>query len=234
MNKLIRLAGVAAVLASVAVPGASASERHAAAVPSVLTCAGHTVVKPTSYVLACADANAYFEAIHWKTWGSTSATASATFVQNDCAPTCVAGKFVKYPAQLTLAAPVHTTHGLLFSTIRYRYTVSASTTLPLRTLSEVSAPATRPKCSTDPEVAAAYVIPPPPFSVRSLVVQRTAMPASEPKGRGPEYKRLYRVVFSVVRGNAVLPAGHRFTQFAYVGRASTSAKWCFVKGGSGP
>ena len=60
------------------------------------------------------------------------------------------------------------------------------------------------------------------------------MPASEPKGRGQNFKRLYRVSFYVVDGNAVLAAGHRYTQFAYVGRKSTRTAWCFLKGGSGP
>ena len=92
----------------------------------------------------------------------------------------------------------------------------------------------QPRCSASPEVAAKYVIPPPPFRVRTVTVQRMAMPPGEPKGKGPNFKRLYRVSFYVVEGNAVLPAGHRYTQFAYVSRQSTRAAWCFLKGGSGP
>jgi hypothetical protein len=111
--------------------------------PAVLTCSGKVVVKPVSYVLACADANTYFDAIRWTTWGGTSAAGSATFVQNNCAPTCAAGKFVKYPARLTFLAPKATKLGLLFSVVRYRYTVSASTGLPLTTLSSSTAPRNR-------------------------------------------------------------------------------------------
>jgi hypothetical protein len=104
------------------------------AVPSVLTCAGKKVVKPASYVLACADANAYFSSVHWLSWGRASATATATLVQNNCAPTCAAGKFIRYPAKLSLSKPKMTKLGLLFSVVNYSYTVSQSTALPLTTL----------------------------------------------------------------------------------------------------
>jgi hypothetical protein len=235
MRRLFGLAAI--VLATLGVSAAAdvpTSQAGDQPPPSVLTCAGKTVIKPASYVLTCADANTYFNSIHWLSWTSTSATATATFVQNDCLPTCAQGKFVKYPARLTLSQPKSTKLGLLFSEIHYSYTVTASTSLPLTTLSSVQPTATRPKCSNDPKVAAQYVIPPPPFTVSAVVVQHMAMPASEPKGNGPNFKRLYTVSFDVVRGNPVLPAGHRYTQFAYVSRASTNAAWCFLKGGSGP
>jgi hypothetical protein len=136
-----RLFGVTAVvIATVGISTAAAAPTaHAGkqAVPSVLTCAGKAVVKPTSYVLACADANAYFNSVHWTSWTSSSASATATFVQNNCAPTCADGKFIKYPAKLTVSQPKPTKLGLLFSVIGYSYTVSGSTTLPLTTLSGV-------------------------------------------------------------------------------------------------
>jgi hypothetical protein len=185
-------------------------------------------------VLACADANTYFNAIHWSSWTSSSAKATATFVENNCAPTCAAGKFVKDPATLALSQPKPTKLGLLFSVISYSYRVSASTTLPLTTLAGTAPAQGGPRCSADPEVAARYIIPPPLFKVSAVTVDRATMPASEPKGRGPDFKRLYRVGFDVVRVNAVLEAGHRYTQFAYVSRTSTNAQWCFLKGGSGP
>jgi len=104
------------------------------AIPFVLTCGGKTVIKPSSYVLACADANTYFNSVHWTSWASNSATATATFVENNCAPTCAEGKFLKYPAKLVLSQPRSTKLGLLFSVVKYSYTVSASTTLPLTRL----------------------------------------------------------------------------------------------------
>lgn len=130
------LAAAALPLAALAAPPALAATAAGTgtAPPRVLTCAGKPVVKPSSYVLTCADAYTYFDAIHWTTWGPTSATATATYVQNTCTPTCVAGHFVRYPATLTLSEPEKTTYGELFSAIHYTYSVSASTTLPLKPL----------------------------------------------------------------------------------------------------
>lgn len=108
------------------------------ALPRVMTCAGTTVVRPSSYVLACADDYTYFVKIHWTTWSTASATARATFVQNNCTPTCVTGHFVKYPARLTFSEPKKTRYGRLFSKIDYHYTISVSSTLPLEPLSAVT------------------------------------------------------------------------------------------------
>jgi hypothetical protein len=94
--------------------------------------------------------------------------------------------------------------------------------------------AARVRCSADPLVAAEFIVPPPPFKARGIVVRRWRLPPQEPPGRGPRYKRLYLVTFFVVKGNAVLPRGHRYSQFAYVARKTVTAPWCFLKGGSGP
>jgi len=98
----------------------------------------------------------------------------------------------------------------------------------------VQAPASRARCSPIPQVAARYIVPPAPFVGRIISVKRQPLPASEPAGGGSNFKRLYEVTFYAVKGNAVLPSGHRYTEFAYVARKSTSAPWCFRKGGSGP
>jgi hypothetical protein len=116
---------------------ASLASSSSTPVPSVLTCAGKKAIKPSNYVLACADANTYFNSIHWTSWTKTSATATAVFVQNNCVPTCAEGKFIKYPAKLTLSKPKTTKLGVLFSVVHYSFTVSRSTTLPLTTLSSL-------------------------------------------------------------------------------------------------
>jgi hypothetical protein len=90
------------------------------------------------------------------------------------------------------------------------------------------------RCSSSPAAAARLIVPPPPFVGRVGRIVQRPIPAFEPKGRGPAYKRLYLVSFYAVKGNAVLPTGHTYHQFAYVSRARTSAPWCFLKGGSGP
>ena len=91
-----------------------------------------------------------------------------------------------------------------------------------------------PRCSTLPQRAALYVVPRPPFVARVLTVRRRPIPPFESKDGGPALKRLYSVRFYAVHGNAVLPTGHAYDQFAYVVRRSRAAPWCFLKGGSGP
>ena len=90
------------------------------------------------------------------------------------------------------------------------------------------------RCDASPAVAARFIVPPLPFGARLISVRRHDLPSFEPVGRGPAYKRLYLVTFYASKGNAVLPTGHSYSQFAYVVRASTREPWCFVKGGSGP
>jgi len=135
MSRIVGSTAMIITAISLGLVGAAvASQAASASTPSVLTCAGKVVMRPTSYVLACADANTYFNSIKWTTWGKTTATATATFVQNNCEPDCAAGKFISYPATLKLSKPKSTKLGLLFSAINYTYETSESTTLPLTKL----------------------------------------------------------------------------------------------------
>jgi hypothetical protein len=61
------------------------------AVPVVIACINKTQVRPNSYILPCADGNAYLHSLSWTAWGSSSALASGTYTFNDCIPTCVSG-----------------------------------------------------------------------------------------------------------------------------------------------
>ena len=131
MRRLLLLVTVISV-GFLGAAGASGVKR--VTIPSVLTCAGKVVIRPASYVLACADGNSYFDSIKWTTWGTTSATGAATFVENNCEPDCAAGKFIDYPATLRLSKPKSTKLGLLFGSVNYTYDVSESTTLPLTKL----------------------------------------------------------------------------------------------------
>ena len=73
------------------------------------TC-GPLLSKPTSLVLACADANYSLDRIAWRGWGAASATGKATARANDCKPYCAAGHFHSYP--VTVAATQLTHCGL--------------------------------------------------------------------------------------------------------------------------
>jgi hypothetical protein len=135
MGRIVAWTAIVITAISLGFAGAAgASQTGSTNTPSVLTCAGKVVVRPTSYVLACADANTYFDSVKWTTWGKTTATATATFVQNNCEPNCAAGKFIRFPATLKLSKPKTTRLGLLFSAISYTYETSMSTTLPLTKL----------------------------------------------------------------------------------------------------
>lgn len=65
-------------------------------------CENKPEVRPTSFVLACADGNDRLVDMHWTNW--TPAGAAGTVVQylNDCTPNCAIGHFHSYPADITL------------------------------------------------------------------------------------------------------------------------------------
>lgn len=69
----------------------------------VFDCPGqHAMVRPKSFVLACADGNSALGKLTWSAWGPGLASAQGTLVQNDCTPYCAAGHFHRYPALVVL------------------------------------------------------------------------------------------------------------------------------------
>lgn len=86
-----------------------------AALPRLFTCANTAVFRPTRYVFACGDGNAYVQHARWTSWTPAAAQASATWVQNDCTPYCAAGHFHSYPVRLRFDRPERTSAGLLFT-----------------------------------------------------------------------------------------------------------------------
>jgi hypothetical protein len=86
---------------------AQAAPAHPNAAPAarmvVFDCPGqHAMVRPKSFVLACADGNAALVKLAWSTWVPGLASAKGTLVQNDCTPYCAAGHFHRYPALVVL------------------------------------------------------------------------------------------------------------------------------------
>jgi hypothetical protein len=57
----------------------------------LLSCSDKYGVKPTTYVLSCADFNSKFTGLHWTSWGSTTAYATGQARWNDCTPNCASG-----------------------------------------------------------------------------------------------------------------------------------------------
>jgi hypothetical protein len=62
-----------------------------------LMCAKGAGVRPTSFVISCADANSEFTDLHWTGWGDETAYATGVARWNDCTPTCVAGHWRSEP-----------------------------------------------------------------------------------------------------------------------------------------
>ena len=85
---------------------AQAAPVRTAPVPArivVFDCPGqHAMIRPKSFVLACADGNSAFGKLTWSAWGPGLASAQGTLVQNDCTPYCAAGHFHRYPALVVL------------------------------------------------------------------------------------------------------------------------------------
>lgn len=102
-------AAAAALVAALAAAAAGAS--GAAPLPGFVGCRAFTsaqprpVVRPRSIVAACADANLYFTGLRWSSWTATRAAATGVAHQNDCTPSCAAGRFHTYRARVTLWAP---------------------------------------------------------------------------------------------------------------------------------
>ena len=99
-------AGLTATGLTLSGPAQAATARpaSAAAVRAVVfDCPGqHAMVRPKSFVLACADGNSAFDKLTWSAWGPGLASAKGTLVQNDCTPYCAAGHFHRYPALVVL------------------------------------------------------------------------------------------------------------------------------------
>lgn len=66
----------------------------------LIDCAHQPVARPKTFTLTCGDANSGLEHLSWSVWGGATARATATYVENNCTPTCVAGKFIHYPARV--------------------------------------------------------------------------------------------------------------------------------------
>ena len=104
-------AAVAAVLT--AASAASAAPGAPAAHPVVLiNCAGQAQVRPSHYILTCADAGDYLTGIHWVSWRNVAFGSATEHIEN-CYPHCVSksNHWYSYPVLLTLwrakAWPAH-------------------------------------------------------------------------------------------------------------------------------
>jgi hypothetical protein len=75
--------------------------------PAVYNCEFKPQTRPSDFVLTCADYGDSLIDLHWVSWGSSEAFATATEHINDCTPYCAspAAKFINYPALVALWRP---------------------------------------------------------------------------------------------------------------------------------
>ncbi|HEX9067102.1 MAG TPA: hypothetical protein VF843_18485 [Streptosporangiaceae bacterium] len=115
----VSLGGVATVVVAASTLGPAAAARldsrsgaAPAGSPVVISCTGKAQTRPASYVLACADGNAYLQKLHWQAWSAASAFASGTDTFRVCIPDCTKGKLHSFPVLVDLwraqARPGHT------------------------------------------------------------------------------------------------------------------------------
>jgi hypothetical protein len=108
-------ASCGAAAAILAAGAGSATAAPAARPVVVVTCTGRTAVRPSTYVLTCADGNNYLSRLRWVHWAGEAFGMGLQRI-NACHPTCVSGKFYSFPVLVTLWRPrrLPGRHGLLY------------------------------------------------------------------------------------------------------------------------
>jgi|SRR5215472_2656107 len=126
----------AAAPASAATPSAATSAASASmpATPSPsaaslvwFNCLARGQVKPADYILTCADAGSVLDHLVWTRWTAQQAVATGVHELNNDIPNHAEGKFIDYPAVVTLwrSEPVPGHPGeRYFTRITVRYTGS--------------------------------------------------------------------------------------------------------------
>ena len=102
-----------------AAPAQAATQKQTRAIAN---CQKATV-EPTSYILACADANAGINKATYTWWTRATAHGAGIYYVNNCTPSCVSGHFRTYKVKVKLSNPKTCTgqKHKVFSTIKLIY-----------------------------------------------------------------------------------------------------------------
>lgn len=65
-----------------------------------VNCQGRAQVRPSTFTLACADANDSLAHLSWASWSPGMASATGVQEENDCVPDCAAGHVRGYPVDV--------------------------------------------------------------------------------------------------------------------------------------
>ncbi len=134
----LALALITGTVAGIALSaGGSSPLRHGAARPlatgadaKAWTCQGTEVVRPSNFIISCADAGARLTDTKWSSWTSTGAVGVTRFALNLCKPYCAASPISYFAnSKVTFSAPLLTSHGKLFSRLTVRYRLNGKTDL---------------------------------------------------------------------------------------------------------
>jgi hypothetical protein len=110
------LCGIAAVTAAVSVTGCASSAARASGpavvataqqpgVPVVIDCVGHADVRPSGFVLTCADYGDFLDRLHWASWASTALGDGTEWI-HDCVPDCASSRtWHTFPVRVVLWRP---------------------------------------------------------------------------------------------------------------------------------
>jgi hypothetical protein len=104
---------VTSAVGSVAAPATTSTPRHITRPTDTarrrqpvryvtIDCQGAPVVRPQTFLLACADGGDRLNKLHWTSWSPGYATATGIQAMNDCVPSCADGKVRDYPIRVIL------------------------------------------------------------------------------------------------------------------------------------
>ncbi len=82
---------------------------------------GEPSYRPSSVILACADANLYVTRLHYSHYGSKTASATGVFHENDCTPYCAAGHFHTYAGSVVFGDILRCRGRLVYTRAQYRF-----------------------------------------------------------------------------------------------------------------
>jgi hypothetical protein len=99
------LAGCASATSGTATPAPAGAAAAGQRSTVIFDCSGQRQTRPSSLILTCADANDALTALHWASWAVGQAFGTGAEKVNTCTPDCADGKFVSYPALITLWRP---------------------------------------------------------------------------------------------------------------------------------
>jgi hypothetical protein len=113
---------LAGTVTYVAAAGATGSRAQPIGLPD---CLNRLVVRPTTFVVTCADDTFQLRQLQWTGWGETFTAARGQASVNDCVPSCAAGHFHSYPVIVAVAGRQSCGRRTAYRTLTYAFPAAA-------------------------------------------------------------------------------------------------------------